>query len=90
MYESPTSEAKPASKSKTVWVNAVIFVLSVTLILVESIQAGTLDPTVIGLFDDPKLWALVLSVVNLALRYVTKQPITLRVQPDRGSPTSLG
>lgn len=56
--------AKPFWKSKTIWINIIVIVL--TLLLSK----------LLGL--DPVLEVSILGVVNIGLRFATKEGVTLR------------
>ena len=69
------NDAKPFWESKTFWFNAFVLGLGILSFLVY-------DPTASTMFreDVIKIMVLVLGIGNLILRFLTKQPITLKRQ----------
>ena len=61
-------DAKNILKSKTVWAN----VLAVILIIAQ--QVGGVTPANI----DPQTQSIILAVVNVILRFITKQPVKIK------------
>lgn len=65
--------AKPIWKSKTFWLNIVAGILFVLQ------TAGVIEPThMVGVELPVEMQALLLAIVNLGLRAVTKKPVTLK------------
>lgn len=61
--ETPSATVKRVLKSKTIWINAIAF-------LSFWVQKET------GFFISEDLQMLALTIINIALRFVTKEPIT--------------
>jgi hypothetical protein len=70
-------DAKPATHSKTILFNVLVIIASIAKLVIEAIQAGTFDPAILGLTNDPALYTAALGVVGIVLRAVTKDPVKL-------------
>lgn len=69
---------KPAWQSKTIWLNGAVFVLALAIYIVRGIQAGEFSAWI---SVDQETIAMVLTLLNLILRFVTTQPITVSGNP---------
>lgn len=68
-------EAKSIQQSKTVWINGIVLLVSIGILILQAVQGGNLPLW----FDvDPELVALGLALLNIILRFVTRQPLSLR------------
>lgn len=62
---------KPWYESKTILINGLVFLISVVVWIGESQTAGILP------FDiDPETLAMILTALNLVLRFATSQPVS--------------
>lgn len=63
---------KSALKSKTLWVNWTIFVLTCVVLILDAVTNGAVT---LPVQVDGAVIALVLSLLNVVLRYLTTEPI---------------
>lgn len=63
---------KSIFQSKTMWVNWAVFLLSCAVLVLEAVSQGTIELPVQA---DGALVALVLSMANVFLRYLTTEPV---------------
>jgi uncharacterized membrane-anchored protein len=68
-----TTTKSPAA-SKVIWLNGIVFAISVVVWITESQTSGILPFEV-----EPEVLAMILTALNFALRFATTQPITTSV-----------
>lgn len=72
MNEHKFSVAEPKFwyESRTLWVNAIILILTVAVYVLEGITAGEIDIPL-----DPEVVVVFVTVANAVLRLLTRQPL---------------
>lgn len=77
--EKPTVsvEAKPAHRSSTLWLNALVLIVAITTL--PEVQAIPAPAWV------PRVLAAVAAVGNIVLRLYTVQPVAMATQPTVGA-----
>lgn len=72
MNEHKFSVVEPKSwyESRTLWVNAIILIITVAVYVLEGITAGEIDIPL-----DPEVVVVFVTVANAVLRLLTRQPL---------------